>query len=310
MRFELTTPTLARLCSTPELRPHPGVGRLVPAAFEIGVIAHWGGECNRDLRVGGLNNSRAVGEPAPGAVLGFGQGLAQGPVEDIGPASCIGPAGPVEPAPVNPFSDHLCLGDRSMSDADRPSPEPASRAPDRSPPDEVADLAGHASREDLMARLERLGIETVTHDHPAIFTVEQGAEHKKRWPGGHSKNLFLKDKKGTILLISAKDDTEVPLRGLHRHLDCGRLSFGSPDLLFEVLGVRPGSVTAFALINDRERRVRFHLDARLLEHDRVYFHPLENTASTGIRPADLLTFIRDCGHEPGIVDFAALGGDP
>jgi Ala-tRNA(Pro) deacylase len=164
-----------------------------------------------------------------------------------------------------------------------------------------------ATRDDLFALFARLGIETVTHDHPPIFTVEEGRPLKAGLPpGGHTKNLFLKDKKGALILISALDATEVPLKGLHRHLGCGRLSFGGPALLMEALGVTPGSVTAFALINDRGGRVRFILDAALTAHDRIYFHPLENTASTSIAPADLIRFAEDCGHAPELVHFAGL----
>jgi Ala-tRNA(Pro) deacylase len=163
-----------------------------------------------------------------------------------------------------------------------------------------------ASRADLFAFLHDLGIATETFGHPPIFTVEEGRPLKAGLPpGGHSKNLFLKDKKGALLLISAKDDTEVPLKGLHRHLDCGRLSFGNAALLEEALGVTPGSVTAFALINDSARRVRFILDAAMLRPERIYFHPLENTASTAIAPADLVRFAQACGHAPEIVDFTA-----
>ncbi|MFP3944867.1 MAG: prolyl-tRNA synthetase associated domain-containing protein [Alphaproteobacteria bacterium] len=165
-----------------------------------------------------------------------------------------------------------------------------------------------ATRADLFAFLDRLGIETETHEHPPIYTVEEGRPLKAGLPpGGHTKNLFLKDKKGVLLLISAKDDTDVPLKGLHRHLDCGRLSFGNAGLLREALGVTPGSVTAFALLNDSQGRVRFILDAALTRPERIYFHPLENTASTSIAPAGLIRFAEACGHRPEIFDFAALG---
>jgi len=167
-----------------------------------------------------------------------------------------------------------------------------------------------ASRADLFAFLTELGIETRTHEHPPIFTVEEGRPLKAGLPsGGHSKNLFLKDKKGALLLISAKDDTAVPLKGLHHRLGCGRLSFGNAPLLEEALGVTPGSVTAFALINDRARRVRFILDEALTRPERIYFHPLENTASTAITPPDFIRFAEACGHPPEIMNFGALSPD-
>ena len=167
------------------------------------------------------------------------------------------------------------------------------------------------SRKDLFARLDALGLAHNTYDHEAIFTVEQGAHLKAQWPGGHSKNLFLKDKKGALVLISALGETAVLLKGLHREIGSdagiGRLSFGSPELMEEVLGVTPGSVTIFALISENAHRLsQVILDKALLDHDPVHFHPLENTATTAIAPHDLLTFVRDCGFEPKIMDFATL----
>ena len=164
-----------------------------------------------------------------------------------------------------------------------------------------------ATRADLFAFLEKLGIETRTHAHPPIYTVAEGRPLQAGLPpGGHSKNLFLKDRKGALVLISARDDTLVPLKGLHHRLGCGRLSFANAQLLQDVLGVTPGAVTAFALINDREGRVRFILDRALTEPARIYFHPLENTASTAIAPEGLIRFAEACGHPPEIMDFASF----
>ena len=163
----------------------------------------------------------------------------------------------------------------------------------------------------LFAKLDALGIAHETYNHEPIFTVEQGAHLKAQWPGGHSKNLFLKDKKGQLVLISAKDETQIPLKGLHRHIgpngEIGRLSFGSAELMEEVLGVTPGSVTIFALMNAAPGRIaHVILDAALMACNPVHFHPLENTATTALSPNDLLTFAADCGYEPKIMDFAAL----
>lgn len=169
-----------------------------------------------------------------------------------------------------------------------------------------------ATRQDLMTFLDRLGIAMVTHEHAAVFTVAQSEGIKTAMPGGHTKNLFLKDKKGALILIAALAETTIALKDLHRRLGCGRLSFGKPELLEEVLGVTPGSVTAFALINDQPAsdiadhtgpRVRFLIDAALMAHDPINFHPLENTATTAISPDDFLTFARACGHEPEIIAF-------
>lgn len=163
-----------------------------------------------------------------------------------------------------------------------------------------------ATRQDLFDRLDRLGIQHATLDHRPVFTVEEGRDIKASLPGGHTKNLFLKDKKGRIVLISALGETEIRINRLHRYIDCGRLSFGKEDLLLETLGVRPGSVTAFALINDRDVRVRFILDQALMQHELVNFHPLSNDATTTISSADLLRFADDTGHGAEIFDFTQL----
>ncbi|MEL6227364.1 MAG: prolyl-tRNA synthetase associated domain-containing protein [Pseudomonadota bacterium] len=161
-----------------------------------------------------------------------------------------------------------------------------------------------ATREELFARFDELGIETKTVEHPAVFTVEESlAIHKHELlPGGHTKNLFLKDKKGQIFLVVALNDAEIDLKGLHRLVGAsGRFSFGKPELLYETLGVRPGSVTPFSLINDTEQRVSVVLEEKMMAHDLLNYHPLENTATVNIRRNDLLTFIRSCGHTPAIV---------
>jgi Ala-tRNA(Pro) deacylase len=169
-------------------------------------------------------------------------------------------------------------------------------------------MTGHATRADLFALLDRLGVAHATLDHRPVFTVEEGADIKAGLPGGHSKNLFLKDKDGALFLVSALDRTEIRLNQLHKILGCKRLSFGGADLMQEALGVTPGSVTAFALINDQAGRVGFVLDAALLAHDPVNFHPLKNDATTSVSPDGLLRFARATGHEPRLVDFAALSG--
>lgn len=167
-------------------------------------------------------------------------------------------------------------------------------------------MAEPAARDDLYRLFERLGVAWTTLEHPPVFRVEEGAEIKARLPGGHTKNLFLKDAKGRLWLISALADARIDLKTLHRGIGSARLSFGSEDLLHEALGVRPGSVTVFALINDPARRVTPVLDAGLFGHGSVNFHPLANDATTTIASADLLTVVRAFGHEPLIVDFEAL----
>ncbi|HEX3888380.1 MAG TPA: YbaK/EbsC family protein [Phenylobacterium sp.] len=163
------------------------------------------------------------------------------------------------------------------------------------------------TRADLMALLASLGVETTTLDHPAVFRVGEGEEIKAQIPGAHSKNLFLKDAKGQLWLISAADRTVIDLKRLHQVIGSARLSFGSAEPMEEVLGVTPGSVTAFALINDQaNRRVRFVLDAVLAQAALVNFHPLINTATTGIDQAGLRAFLSAVGVTPMIVDFSQM----
>ena len=159
------------------------------------------------------------------------------------------------------------------------------------------------SPEQLLARLEALGIRTVTHSHPPLFTVEESKALRGELPGGHCKNLFLKDRKDQHWLVVALEDAAVPLNSFDKVIGSARLSFASADRLWRVLGVRPGSVTPFALVNDTERRVNVILQKAMLDHDPLNYHPLLNDRTTAIRPDDLLAFIRACGHEPRIVSF-------
>jgi len=166
-----------------------------------------------------------------------------------------------------------------------------------------------ATPEDLFARLDELGIATATHEHPPLHTVEESRALRGEIAGAHSKNLFLKCKKDNLWLVVALEDTPVDLKTLHRRIGSGRLSFGKPDLLREVLGIEPGSVTPFALINDRDRRVNVVLDEALLANDTLNFHPLTNTATTTIATDDMLKFIAACGHEPMRVVLADSAAD-
>jgi Ala-tRNA(Pro) deacylase len=161
-----------------------------------------------------------------------------------------------------------------------------------------------ATRAELFARLSELGIATRTVEHPPVFTVAESERLERDLPGGHTKNLFLKDAKDRLFLVTAESHNKIDLKSLHKVLGCARLSFGNPELLQEVLGVAPGSVTAFALVNDCACRVSFVLDVQLMEYDCINCHPLENTATTNIAREDLLRFIRSCGHEPQILDLS------
>lgn len=165
--------------------------------------------------------------------------------------------------------------------------------------------AAPMDRATLLAYLASRGYRTATIDHPAVHTVEQSREIELSLPGAHTKNLFLKDEKGHLLLVVAKSSTRVDIKRLGKELGLGRLSFGKPDLMQRVLGVAPGSVTAFAIANDTECQVRIVLDQELMAHDTVNCHPMENVATTNIALADLLSFIRGTGHEPQIMIVSA-----
>jgi Ala-tRNA(Pro) deacylase len=163
-----------------------------------------------------------------------------------------------------------------------------------------------ATRQDLFDLLDRHGIAHTTHEHRPVFTVDEGHDIKAALPGGHTKNLFLKDDRGQIWLISALGETRIDLKALPRTIGSGRLSFGKPELMEEVLGVTPGSVTAFALINDTDHRVRFVLDGALMAHDLVNFHPLANDATTAVSSQGFLQFLAALGVEPLMVDFSKV----
>jgi Ala-tRNA(Pro) deacylase len=157
-------------------------------------------------------------------------------------------------------------------------------------------------RAELFALFDHLGIATTTHEHEAVFTVAESRHVKDSIPGGHTKNLFLKDKKGRLFLVVALGEAVIDLKRLHEVIGAsGRLSFGSGELLEEVWGVQPGSVTPFGAIADRESRVTVVLDQAMLAHPILNYHPLENTATTSISRGDLVSFLKAAGHEPLIL---------
>lgn len=159
-----------------------------------------------------------------------------------------------------------------------------------------------ASRDDLFDRLRALDIETSTIDHAPVFTVEESSKLDRDIPGGHTKNLFLKDKKGRLFLVVALNDASIDLKAIHQRIGArGRVSFGSAEQLVETLGVQPGSVTPFSLINDEQGVVTPVFDAAMMAHEVLNFHPLSNDATTTIRRDDLMRFARACGHEPQVI---------
>jgi len=158
-----------------------------------------------------------------------------------------------------------------------------------------------ASRADLLALLDRLGIAAVTTEHPPLFTVEESQALRGAIDGGHTKNLFLKDKKDQVFLVVAEEDAAIDMKGLHKVIGSARLSFGKPELLLELLGVVPGSVTPFGVLNDSGGRVAVILDEALLRHEKLNFHPLENVATTTIGREDFLKFLNHVGHKPTVL---------
>ncbi len=161
------------------------------------------------------------------------------------------------------------------------------------------------SPETLFRRLDELGISHRSVTHPPVFTVEEAKALRGDLPGGHVKNLFLRNKKGDAMwLVVALEDREIDLKALGERIGAGRVSFCSAERLRTYLGVLPGSVTPLALINDREKRVKVVIDKELLEQNPVNVHPLVNTMTTAISPEDLLRFLEATGHSPEIIDLA------
>lgn len=156
----------------------------------------------------------------------------------------------------------------------------------------------------LFRRLDTLGIDYKTHHHPPVFTVEEAKALRGALPGAHVKNLFLRDKKKRIWLVTALEERDIDLKALKRRIGAqGSLSFGSAELLFEVLGVEPGSVTPFGVLNDRDGRATMVLDKGALENHPVNVHPLRNDMTTAVSADGLLRFLEAEGHAPEIIDF-------
>ena len=157
--------------------------------------------------------------------------------------------------------------------------------------------------EELLDRLGRLGIETRTVEHPPVFTVEEAKALRGEIKGCHTKNLFLRNKKGAMWLLVCPENRAVDLKRLGERLESGRLSFGSADRLMKYLGVIPGAVSPFAIVNDTEEQVRVVLDRELLECDRLNFHPLDNSKTTSLSVQDFLQFLETERHGPELIDL-------
>ncbi len=169
---------------------------------------------------------------------------------------------------------------------------------------EIPDLSGPDQREKaLYRRFSELGITWLTHAHAAVFTVEEARDLRGSLPGLHTKNLFLEDRKGRFWLVVAREELAVDLNALAKSLPAPRFSFGKTQDLIALLGVAPGSVNPFAVMNDHGRRVTVVLDEELARGGTVNFHPMRNDRTTAISSDALVRFLEASGHRPVIVNL-------
>lgn len=154
----------------------------------------------------------------------------------------------------------------------------------------------------LFEKLDELSIDVTTHEHPPLHTVEESQALRGIIPGAHTKNLFLRDRKGQLFLVTALEDAEIDLKTIHHVIGAsGRVSFGKPETMEACLGVRPGAVTPFGVLNDTEGQVKVVLDEDLMHHEVINAHPLHNAATTSIGKNDLLRFLEAVGHPPAVL---------
>lgn len=158
----------------------------------------------------------------------------------------------------------------------------------------------------LYALLDAHGLAWRHHEHAPVFTVEEARHLRGEIPGAHVKNMVLKEKKGGVWLVTCLEDRRIRIRDLERSVGARGWSFAKPEVLRDLLGVRPGAVTPFAAMNDRDGKVRVVLDAQMMAFERLNAHPLHNRATTTISPDDLRRFFEVTGHRPLIVDFDRL----
>ena len=160
--------------------------------------------------------------------------------------------------------------------------------------------------EQLFAFLDELGIQHSTKNHPPVFTVAESESLRDEIPGGHTKNLFVKDKKDQFFVVTVEERATVDLKQIHKIIGTSsRVSFGSPEKMLEYLGVVPGSVTVFGAINDTQNKVTFVLDEGLMQYDIINGHPLRNDATTSIGRDDLIRFMEATGHTPLVLKVTA-----
>ena len=160
--------------------------------------------------------------------------------------------------------------------------------------------------QDLFAFLDELGIAVTTVEHPPLFTVADSQALRGEIAGGHTKNLFLKDKKDNYFLVTTGEEAVIDLKQVHHLIGAAsKVSFGKPEALLDLLGLTPGAVSVFGLVNDTGCKVKVILDAALMEHDVINAHPLTNKATTSIGRADLLRFVEATGHEAAILKVSS-----
>lgn len=159
---------------------------------------------------------------------------------------------------------------------------------------------------ELYALFDQHGIAYTHNAHPPLHTVEESKELRGDLPGAHVKNMFLKDKKGQLWLVTCLEHRKIRIRDLEKLVGAAKASFGKPDLLWDALGIKPGAVSPFGLINDAEHVVRPILDSQMLDIDPINAHPLHNEATTTVSRTDFLRFFELTGHEPVLIDFDAL----
>jgi len=174
------------------------------------------------------------------------------------------------------------------------------------PPERLDDGSAPATPQDLFRRLDELEIPHETTRHEPVFTVDEAKTVRAGLPGGHTKNLFLRNKKGAMWLVVCEEDRLIDLKALASHIGAGRFSFSSADRLMRYLGIIPGAVSPFAVINDTQQQVRVVVDLAVLRCERVNFHPLDNAMTTAISGDDLMKFLRAEDHAPEVTDLGKL----
>lgn len=167
-------------------------------------------------------------------------------------------------------------------------------------------MSDKAGQDELYALFDSHDISYVHNTHPPLHTVEESRELRGNLPGAHVKNMFLKDKKDRLWLVTCLEHRKIRIRDLEKQVGAAKASFGKPELLWDALGIRPGAVSPFGLINDPDHRVQPILDAQMLDVDPINAHPLHNEATTTLSAADFKRFFQITGHAPLIIDFDAL----